>query len=364
MNEDILDIFYNSIIPEATRGSIDCFMYYHICFNTSIEGHLIMKHNPFRIDTPLLEIRDKKEFNDKLCEYVKIAIEYYDDSYFYDEVLNGEYRTEKNKICKEKVLMTLLWANATVEDFKNPCQFLERQTNYLKVNCLTNQENKGYASILGGNIVTEVSKTKKLSWESPYAFRSAIFDNDEAHDLPVVRFGIDGDTVYIYSIHMRKNPRKSKRINRNLYKVNENFDISDNNEDLKDITPSSLVALDLFILHCKSLGYTNFKMVPYLPERWCDKKIMMYKKAKKELKAEEYMEEEVSRISKIQDNLTQKFITTFLRLNYHYDEGMTVSSYPMELDSYLSFICNDLSDANNPLFRELAAMYLEKNKTK
>lgn len=33
MEEDILDIFYNHIIPEASHGKIDCFMYYHICFN-------------------------------------------------------------------------------------------------------------------------------------------------------------------------------------------------------------------------------------------------------------------------------------------------------------------------------------------
>lgn len=36
--KNIQDIFYNSIVPEASKGSIDCFMYYHICFNTKVEG--------------------------------------------------------------------------------------------------------------------------------------------------------------------------------------------------------------------------------------------------------------------------------------------------------------------------------------
>lgn len=69
MNEDILDIldiFYNSIIPEASAGSVNCFMYYNICFNTIIEGHTIKKNNPPFIDPPILEIKDKSSFDELL----------------------------------------------------------------------------------------------------------------------------------------------------------------------------------------------------------------------------------------------------------------------------------------------------------
>ena len=33
---DVLDIFYNNIIPEATTGRINCLSYYNICFSTNI----------------------------------------------------------------------------------------------------------------------------------------------------------------------------------------------------------------------------------------------------------------------------------------------------------------------------------------
>lgn len=364
MDKDILDIFYNSIIPEATRGAVDCFMVYHICFNSSIEGRLISGDNPIHYDPPTLVINNRKNFDDLLVTYVNTALEVYDDSFFYDEVLSGEFRTDDNKLCKEKVLMTLLWGNATVEDFDNPCQFLERQIAYLQTNPLTDRQYKGYSNILGGKIITEVAKTRKLSWESPYAFRSYVITENDTHDLPVVRFGIDNDTVYIYSIHQRKNARKSKKVNRNLYKVNENF-IEHDNEDLKDITPSSLVALDLFLLHCQSLGLTKYKLVPYLPERWIDKRIMIIKKTKNEenMKVAKY-NELMDELSRIQNNLTTKFITTFRRLNYHFSDNFEITSYPFDVDSYLSFNSNDMSRPNNSLFQELSDLYYVKNKTK
>lgn len=34
---NILDIFYNEIINEASRGRVECFFYYNILFNTYIE---------------------------------------------------------------------------------------------------------------------------------------------------------------------------------------------------------------------------------------------------------------------------------------------------------------------------------------
>lgn len=364
MNEDILDIFYNSIIPEASRGTIDCFMYYNICFNTSIEGQTIKGNNPSYVDPPLLEIRDKKEFDDILKEYIDLALEFYDDEYFYDEVLSGEYRTKTNKLCKEKVIMSLVWSNAVLEDFSDPVNFLRRQKAYLENNPLMVATSKGYSDILGGRIVTAVTKTGKISWESPYAFRSAIATKDDAHDLPVLRFGIDNDTIYIYSIQQRKKARKDKRINRNLYKVNENFVTDDFNEDLKNITPSSLVALYLFLLHFNNLGYTKFKLVPYLPIRWIDKKITINKKAKKVLEKSKEYKEGMEELLRNQDNITQKFITTFRRLNYHVNDNLKINSFPMEMDSYLSFECDDLSKANNPLFQELSYLYNNQKKTK
>ncbi len=357
MEEDILDIFYNHIIPEASNGKIDCFMYYHICFNSLIEGNLIEGNSPDYIDAPLLEIRDKEVFNGLLKEYVKLALDFYDDSYFYDEVLSGEYRTDENKICKEKVLMTLIWSNATVEDFQDPYSFLIRQKSYLENNFLTEEKDIGYSTILDGHIFTNVSKTGKLSWESPYAFHSCITNESDAHDLPAIRFGVEDDVVYIYSVHQEKNSRKSKKINRNLYKVNENFNPLGETNSLKDVTPSFLVALTLFILHFQKLGYKNYKIVQYLPERWIDKKIMIHKKALSSGQKTATYNENMDKLIHVQENLVQKFCTTLLRLKYHYGDSITIRSFPFEADSYLTFSCNNLCYSNNNLFQELSLLY-------
>ncbi|MCX4364803.1 MAG: hypothetical protein OSJ70_03425 [Bacilli bacterium] len=364
MEEDILDIFYNSIIPEASSGAIDCFMYYHICFNTSIEGKIIEGNIPYYIDAPLLEIRNKEKFDELLEDYVNLALNFYDDHYFYDEVLSGEYRTSKNKLCKEKVLMTLLWSNATVEDFQEPCSFLRRQKTFLENNFLTETEDKGFSTILGGRILTKVAKTRKISWESPYAFRSAIVNHDDGYDLPTIRFGIEDDNVYIYCIHQGKNIRKNNKIKRALYKVNENFNKQDSEDILKDITPSFLVALQLFILHFNNLGYSKFKIIPYLPERWIDKKIMIYKKARKAEKKAQTYNEYTEQLLRIQENLTQKFCNTLLRLKYHLGDSITIDSLPFELDSYLAFSYNNLDTANNNLLQELYSIYANSKEIK
>ena len=34
---NILDIFYNHIVEEASNGRVDCFVYYNILFETYIE---------------------------------------------------------------------------------------------------------------------------------------------------------------------------------------------------------------------------------------------------------------------------------------------------------------------------------------
>lgn len=198
--KNIQDIFYNSIVPEASKGSIDCFMYYHICFNTKVEGEIIGAHNPLYDDVPLLEINNKEEFDELLYEYIKVALDFYSDDFFFDEVLSGEYRTEENKLCKEKVLMTLLWGNATIEDFEDPCRFLRRQKAYLEKDFLKEKECIGYSRVLDSNIFTSVTKTNQLSLESPYAFHSEIANDIEIFDLPIVRFGVVNDIVYIYSI--------------------------------------------------------------------------------------------------------------------------------------------------------------------
>ncbi len=124
------------------------------------------------------------------------------------------------------------------------------------------------------------------------------------------------------------------------------------------------MALQLFILHFNNLGYSKFKIIPYLPERWIDKKIMIYKKARKEKNKVQTYNEYTEQLLRIQENLTQKFCNTLLRLKYHLGESITIDSLPFELDSGLSFSYNNLDFSNNNLFQELYSIYENSNEIK
>ena len=78
---NILDIFYNNIVPEATSGRIDCLSYFNIAFSTKIweenkEYVAILEDDDLMI--PTLHIKDKDLFDKLLIQYVDVAMKFYD----------------------------------------------------------------------------------------------------------------------------------------------------------------------------------------------------------------------------------------------------------------------------------------------
>jgi hypothetical protein len=130
---NILEIFYNNIVPEATKGRINCLSYYNIAFSTEIvdEGKTYLCNiDDDGILIPTLMINNKIEFDNLLIEYVNLALKFYDDSNFDSEILNNNLYDKEFGICKEKVILTLLFANATIEDFNNPIEFLKKKNKF------------------------------------------------------------------------------------------------------------------------------------------------------------------------------------------------------------------------------------------
>lgn len=114
----ILELFYNEILKEAAHGRVDCNMMYNVLFETTVEGRKIYKTDEQTKQTnslyiPTLEIKNIEEFNQVLLEYYQKAKKFY-----------------KGKIDEEddfdKTILTLLWNNATEEDFKNPVEYIRK----------------------------------------------------------------------------------------------------------------------------------------------------------------------------------------------------------------------------------------------
>lgn len=137
MNSNILDVFYNCLIKEAALGSVDCFFKYNMRFNTRIinENIDVFGESDDNSDLliPTLMIKNKLEFDCLLEKYVEIALTFYDDECYPEEVRYSSYFDNELGISKEKMIMTLLWSNASYEDFNDPCTFLRKRISFFEL---------------------------------------------------------------------------------------------------------------------------------------------------------------------------------------------------------------------------------------
>jgi len=344
---DILEIFYNNIIPEAMNGRINCLSYYNIAFSTEIvdEGKIYscnIDDNGLLI--PTLMIKDKSEFDRLLVDYVNLAMNFYDDSNFDDEILNNKLYDKELRICKEKVILSLLFANATIEDFNNPIDFLKRRIEFI-YNDLSGSYDFGYMDMFKGDLSLDIDKDI-INNETPYQMIIKVKSmNGEEFIFPKIKFGISDDTVYIYAIQNKINDDNSfcKKINRALYKVGEGYndiDEYEDNENLKDITASFLVSLNIAISYLYNNGYNNIVVPSLLIERWNAKRISNLLKIKFKKMDDDNANKLINEQDYLQQNLTNKLIRTFLRLGCHYN-NIDVLSFPFELDSCLHIGIND-----------------------
>lgn len=368
---DILDIFYNYVVKEAASGRVNCNFYYNILFETRIEEtHEYIKSdvNYENILIPVLIIKNKQEFDELLIKYVERAKSFYDKTYYRLEDLLPEIKDEF-KVCEEKVLLTLLWSDATFDDFQDPINFLRKRIAFLESKVVETSQSLDYSTTLEGNLNIYIQKDMM---ETPYKMvinlRNAA---DEVFEFPQVKFGIADDVIYIYAIqnYYKGKNNFSKKVNRILYKVGEGFnEKSDNQEiygsgNLKDITPSFLVALNIAVAYFYSLGYTKISVPSILISRWNAKNIMFYH-IKKLIGSDEISKEKSAEYEKTQHNITEKFLRTFLRLVHHY-ESINVASYPFDVDSSLHLSIDGELNSNNSLLQETADLVqLSNNKNK
>lgn len=355
---NILDIFYKNIVQEATNGRIDCFNYYNIIFSTKIieeNKEFVAKLDNEDIFIPTLIIKNKKEFDSLLIEYVNKAMIFYDDYNFDNEVLDHKLYDDEKRICKEKIILALLFSNATTDDFNDPCNFLRNRINFMD-NDVISFCDYGYCDILHGNLSVEVKKDI-INNETPYQMIiKTTSENGDDFTFPKIKFSISNDFVYIYAIQNKEqeNTAFNKKINRVLYKIGEGYteDNENSTESLKDVTSSFLVSLNIGVAYLYSIGYKNIIVPSFLIERWNAKCIANSFKIKYKSLDDASAKDIFVKQEYIQQNLTNKLIRTFLRLGCHFN-NIDVSSLPYEIDSCLHIYINDRKvQCNNKLLGE------------
>lgn len=368
LNDKIIDIFYSDIVPSVIKGRtvVDDTSYY-INYNVVISGVSVSEINS---DIPTLNIKNTEEFNKYLVKYIVKETEFLQENIFV-----GDYYLAKNLDEQIRFSLMNLFIDATSNDFNNPVEYLKLRISFLENDSLS-KEFSDYKSVYSFDDIDchieSFVKAQHPSYETPYAFCSNIVSDDgkDKFDLPKVRYGIEDDgyekEVYIYAIQGAQKKkvlnRFEKKINRYLFKINKGV-IKDNEylkyekyselgiddiypENIVDVTPKAVLSLTIFLKFIKDMGINKVTVIDYLPLRYDSK--LKGKKAYLDLFKGIYLKNEMDKkYNKVnqemednQFNITNKFIRTFNRVNYHLN-NMSNITYPFEVDDKMHFIIND-----------------------
>lgn len=362
-----INVFYDEIINEASTGRVDCFFMMNLLFSTYIreENKTIeaKKDDDGRYLIPRLVIKNKDNFNKLLTEYLALARKKYDLSIYRDELTFADVKNYEQVI--NKIILTTLWANATYDDFSESEEFLRKQIAFLKDETFSEYQEPtiiGYSETLGGYVEVENIKETILN-ETPYSLKISVIEpeTNERYTFPLVRYGIEDGKCYIYAVQKNKKydeeNKFKKKVNRRLFQIGENFDTKNDTYEnygegnLKDVSASFVVASNIALGLLASKGITDVVVPSILIERWNAKETGIIVKAKRTENSQEYIDSNKEEHNKIQNNLTEKLLRTFLRIISH-NKTFAVTAYPFDIDSSLHIKTSEELDCNNTLLNE------------
>ena len=179
-----------------------------------------------------IQIKDTEVFFELLTNIVNELIKL---NCFYKEKYYGSLIIDD--------LLKNIWLRMGSEDFNNVEMFLENQLAFLK-NRTLDKPNMNIAFINSQNKdVSYQVRKNPLYFESTRCIQFKIHDNEDCHDLPNILYDIKEENselvCYIFGVQMPTLRHKSKKIERDLYKINANVE-----ECL--VHPNFLMAMTLF----------------------------------------------------------------------------------------------------------------------
>lgn len=318
-----MDELITSFFEQCAKGHVEVGeVYYNLHF--TINQHIDDK-------VLVITVKNRQLFYDYIKQFINL------------------FNLEKEEDILKKLVY--LFSNLSFSDFNDIELYLKRNIDFVQNRLL---ENKNIPFL-----DEEVSLTTLESYqETPYCFKASITNGIDEYDLPIISYGISDNTCYIFAIqdkNSNKNSNYSKKVKRLLYKINggvyDNEDLEYKNykenkssyypENISDVSPSAVLSLSLFLKQLADLEITKVKVVPFLPIRHQAKKEAYQRKVdylmEKENSSErqELEQKYLAEHLRIQNNLTQKFLRNFFRINYHFP-NVSIGSHPFEVDEYLN----------------------------
>ncbi len=221
-----------------------------------------------------LTINNLELFNKLLIEYTTKMIDIISNT----NLINIDYvYYNGNKKFMIDFIISNIWNNVTDTDLNNPVEYLKARINFLDDPLHDSESKIIYLKDLyfleNSDIEYEINLNNPIL-ETPYSFKPSIVRNKaigEIFELPRVFYGISDGVCYIYAVQ-RDNKIKennyTKKINRLLYKVNKSIKDDYDLDNIKDVTPSALVSLTLFMRILKENNIRDVKVIDYMPIRY------------------------------------------------------------------------------------------------
>lgn len=342
MNKDYVKNLFEEIIKEASIGSVNALFHFGIIFETQINNVKVTESDKNDMLIPVLQIQNY----DLFLNYLSLYLEYAKEFYCNDKYLTDSDQTDRDK---DKLLLTVLWSNATIDDFSSPINYLRKRIDFFN---MPMKNLVKYIPFLNCDLIVEFKKSSVLS-ETPYEMDCKFTDYENEYYLPSVFLGISDSKAYLYAIQNKyKNESLfSKKINRALYKVNDGFDVNYESrfeESLKDITPSFVMSSNILMGLLKDNNILELITSSMLLVRY-DNKVM----------STHYDEEKTNLV---QNNMTQKLIRTILRAVHHHT-GADVVFYPTDVDFDLHVKITLEDTCNNELLRQTYNLNKMNNKS-
>lgn len=341
--ELVLSTFYDDILKETSFNGVNAVFNYNIMFSSEYNDTLNeINSNKSLFDTniPHLIISNKDEFDDLLVEYAFKALTFYDVNSYDNDVLLT------NGVSSVKLLLTLLWNNATSEDYSNPCHFLRKRISYFDNSKLIDHHINLY---LDSKYSLDIRSNKCSPFsETPFKLSCSITDeNNRVFYFPELCYGInDNGVVDIYSL---QNDTEVENVDSDyFYSLFKQWSKSGNNK-IRNISPSFSVAALIYVAFLRLSNYGRFRINTLLISRWNEKNISLNNVSNPELINEELMTTLRNEIENIYNNINQKLINTFLHIINNCN-GINVSNFPYEVDSALGFRVKGEVSSINPIF--------------
>ena len=258
-------------------------------------------------EIPNIYIKDKDKFNRIILEYVEKALKFY-------SLDPTEYNIKK--------VIAYSFSNITKEEMNCFENYLYK---YIKFYDKKFNVSKGEKETSLGKIRYNIEK-QSIMQETPYCFKSYFEKNNSKYALPRISFGINNDICEIYAIQ-----NKDSKINTDQYyntEVKNAFKtINRGISKYRNITPSFVIALTLFISFLRENNISKIKVVTPLPIRQANRKITSEYKIKIFTMKGDLSIDEVENVKKVIEessirdeyNSTKKFENCFNRLKLHFE---------------------------------------------